>query len=85
MAAHHDRFLMRKLSVAPRNHKALNLTFADNKSVYAALTVIHVLLDSIGFASALRERLVFVQKTYGAGLMQELGFPNQWPKGAEGW
>lgn len=85
MAAHHDRFLKRKLSVAPRNHKALELKFSDNQSVYAGLTVIHVLLEAIGFASALRARLLALQNTYGAGLMQELGFPHNWPIGAKGW
>ncbi|RZI43609.1 Abi family protein [Herbaspirillum sp. HC18] len=85
MAAHHDRFLKRKLGVAPSNHKTIGLKFVDNQSVYAALTVIHVLLDAIGFNSVLRQRLIDLQKTYGASLMQELGFPNNWPTAAKGW
>jgi abortive infection bacteriophage resistance protein len=85
MAAHHDRFLYRKLGVAPRNHKAIDLKFSDNQSVYAALTVIHVLLQAIGFSSAFRHRLVVLQVTYGGGLMQELGFPQQWPNAIKGW
>lgn len=85
MAAHHDRFLRRKLGVAPRNHKALDLKFIDNQSVYAALTVIHVLLQAIGFAPVFRQRLDELQQAYGVGLMQELGFPRQWPSGVKGW
>lgn len=85
MAAHHDRFLGQKLAVSPTNFKAKSIIFSDNKSVYAALTVIHVLLDAIGFNKTFRQRLVDLQAQYGMGLMQELGFPNNWPTGVVGW
>lgn len=85
MAAHHDRFLGQKLRVAPTNLRAKHINFVDNKSVYAALTVIHVLLVSIGFNSTFRQRLIDLEVKYGMGLMQELGFPNNWPNGAAGW
>jgi abortive infection bacteriophage resistance protein len=85
MAAHHDRFLGQKLGVGPTNLKAKSIKFSDNKSVYAALTVVHVLLDSIGFNTTLRQRLVDLKAKYGMGLMQELGFPNNWPTAAVGW
>jgi abortive infection bacteriophage resistance protein len=85
MAAHHDRFLGRRLDVAPTSHKVRNITFSDNKSVYAALTVAHALLASIGFSAVFRQRLEEIAAKYGMGLMQELGFPNTWPTGAPGW
>lgn len=85
MAAHHDRFLGRRLDVAPTNHKVKRITFSDNKSVYAALTVTHVLLTAIGFSAAFRQRLEDMEVKYGIGLMQELGFPNNWRTGAAGW
>lgn len=85
MAAHHDRFLGQKLGVAPASLKARSIEFSDNKSIYAGLTVAHVLLDSIGFNTTFRERLVGLKNAYGMGLMQELGFPNNWPTGALGW
>ncbi|HEU4372563.1 MAG TPA: Abi family protein [Telluria sp.] len=85
MAAHHDRFLHHKLGVAPTNHKAGKIKFADNKSVYSALTVAHVLLDAIGFNTTFRQRLIDLREKYGMGMMQELGFPNKWPENSEGW
>lgn len=85
MAAHHDRFIGRKLGVGPADYKKMALKFADNKSVYAALTVAHVLLAAIGFNSGYRSRLVHIQDIHGAGLTQELGLPRHWPYGATGW
>lgn len=85
MAAHHDRFIGRKLGVGPKDYKKRALHFADNKSVYAALTAAHVLLAAIGFNSLFRTRLVQLHTSYGAGMTQELGFPNNWPIGAIGW
>lgn len=85
MAAHHDRFLHHKLGVGPTNYRAGNIKFADNKSVYSALTVAHVLLDSIGFNTTFRQRLIDLQTKYGMGMMQELGFPNKWPVNSSGW
>ncbi|WP_166897572.1 Abi family protein [Massilia sp. CCM 8734] len=84
-AAHHDRILHRKLGVAPANHKARGIKFNDNKSAYAALTVAHVLLDAIGFNTTFRQRLIDLQARYDMGMMQELGFPVNWPKHAAGW
>ena len=75
MSAHHDRFLHNKLRVSPTNHIAKNIKFTDNKSVYAALTVIHVLLEAIGFNSTFRQRILDLESNYGVGMLQELGFP----------
>ena len=85
MAAHHDRFLGQKLGVGPTNLKAKGIKFADNKSVYAALTVVHVLLDAIGFNTRFRERLLALEQQFGSGAMQELGFPTDWSTNAAGW
>lgn len=85
MAAHHDQFLNQKLGVAPTNHRAKNIIFINNKSAYSALTVVHVLLDSIGFNTNFQQRLIDLKALYGMGLMQELGFPNNWPDCAAGW
>lgn len=84
MAAHHDRFLNNKLGVSPTNHKAKHIRFADNSSVYAALTVVHVLLSSIGFNTVFADRLGNIKTEFGAGMCAELGFPKDWPKSA-GW
>lgn len=85
MAAHHERFLGQKLGVGPSNLKSRALKFADNKSVYAALTVVHALLDAIRFNSIFRQRLLDLKQRYGMGMMQELGFPGTWPANAIGW
>lgn len=84
MAAHHNRFLNTKLGVSPTNCKAKQLVFADNKNVYSSLTVIHVLLDAIGFNSKYRSRLVDLETQYGLAMLQELGFPQNWQT-APGW
>jgi abortive infection bacteriophage resistance protein len=85
MAAHHDRLLHNKLRVSPANLHLKKIKFLDNKSVYAALTVIHVLLDSIGFDSRFKSRLLELETNYGTEIIQELGFPRNWPAGANGW
>lgn len=85
MSAHHDRFLNNKLRVRPTNHIAKGIKFTDNGSVYAALTVIHLLLDTINFNTTFRQRIIDLQATYGIGMLQELGFPHNWPTGAIGW
>lgn len=85
MAAHHDRFLGQKLGVGPMNLKAKGIRFADNKSVYATLTVIHILLEAIGFNTTFRRHMAELKQRYGLGLMRDLGFPDNWPAGAAGW
>ena len=85
MAAHHDRFLNNKLRVSPQNYKAKDIKFSDNKSVYAAFTMIHVLLESINFNTSFRQRVINLQANYGMGMLQILGFPKNWPTGAKGW
>lgn len=85
MAAHHDQFVGKKLNVGPTNHIAKAIVFTNNKSVYSALTVMHVLLDSIGFNSTFRQCLQDLQVKYDMGLMQELGFPKDWPLNSPGW
>ncbi|MGZ3237098.1 MAG: Abi family protein [Burkholderiaceae bacterium] len=85
MSAHHDRFIHNKLRVSPANHTSKNIKFSDNRSIYAALTVMHVLLDAIGFNNTFKQRILSLQNTYGVGMLQELGFPKNWPAGAPGW
>jgi abortive infection bacteriophage resistance protein len=82
MAAHHDRFLGCKLGVSPTNYKKRGIKFADNKSVYAALTMIHILLDAIGFNGAFKQRIADIETRYGSGLFQTLGFPHDWKNSA---
>lgn len=85
MAAHHDRFLQNKLGVSPQNYKSKNIKFSDNKSVYAALTMIHVLLEAIQFNGTFKASVANLKSKYGLGTLQLLGFPNNWPGGAVGW
>ncbi|MDT3723011.1 Abi family protein [Pseudomonas oryzihabitans] len=84
MAAHHDRFVHTKLGVSPANYKDKNIKFSDNKSVYAALTMMHVLLSSIGFNGSFKNRLIDLENRYGSALFQVMGFPANW-KASNGW
>lgn len=84
MAAHHDRFLNNKLRVSPVNFKS-KIKFTDNRSVYSSLTLMHMLLEAAGFGPAFKITVEEMQAKYGPGFMQELGFPNGWPAGANGW
>jgi abortive infection bacteriophage resistance protein len=84
MAAHHDRFIDVKIGVSPANLKHANIKFADNKTVYASLTVIHVLLTTIGFNGAFKARLESMEQAYGAAHFQRMGFPAQW-RTSKGW
>lgn len=85
MAAHHDRFIDTKLGVGPTNHKQRNIKFGDNKTIYAALTMIHILLESIKFNGTFKQRLINIEEKYGAGLFQIMGFPRDWKTAAVGW
>jgi abortive infection bacteriophage resistance protein len=85
MSAHHDRFLNTRLRVGPTNHITRQIRFSDNKSVYAGLTVIHVMLDAIGFNTTFRQRIINLEATYGTAMLQELGFPRDWPTNVHGW
>lgn len=85
MAAHHDRFIDVKIGVSPTNLKLKNIKFTDNKTVYASLTVIHVLLSSIGFNGTFKSRLASIEARYGAANFQRMGFPEHWKTEAKGW
>ncbi|MCQ2999118.1 Abi family protein [Pseudomonas syringae] len=85
MAAHHDRFIDVKIGVSPTNLKLKGIKFTDNKTVYASLTVIHVLLSTIGFNGSFKERLVSMEQRYGAAHFQRMGFPEHWKTEAKGW
>lgn len=85
MAAHHDRFLDIKIGVSPTNLKLKGITFPDNKTVYASLTVIHVLLTSIGFQGGLKARLLAIEEKYGAEHFQHMGFVKNWNTEGKGW
>ncbi len=85
MAAHHDRFLDSKLGVSPTNFKLKKIQFTDNKSVYSALTMIHVLLESINFNGTFKQRIIDLETKYGAGFFQIMGFTQDWKSNAVGW
>ena len=85
MAAHHDRFIDVKIGVSPTNLKLKDIKFIDNKTVYASLTVIHVLLSSIGFNGTFKSRLASMEERYGAAHFQRMGFPEYWKTDAKGW
>lgn len=85
MAAHHDRFIDVKIGVSPTNLKLKGIKFTDNKTVYASLTVIHVLLSSIGFNGSFKERLISMEERYGAAHFQGMGFPEHWKTEVKGW
>ncbi|MBV4494130.1 Abi family protein [Pseudomonas sp. SWRI12] len=85
MAAHHDRFIDVKIGVSPTNLKLKNIKFANNKTVYASLTVIHILLNAIEFNGTFKKRLVSMEERYGAAHFQRMGFPERWKTEEKGW
>ena len=85
MAAHHDRFLDTKLGVSPQNYKARNIRFSDNKTVYSALTMMHILLESMHSGSAFKSKIIDFKERHGSEIMQLLRFPKDWPTGEAGW
>lgn len=85
MAAHHDRFLDNKLGVGPKNYTLGKIHFSDNKSPYAALTMIHVLLESVWRNGGLKKSMVNLEDTYGSVLFNRMGFPGDWRTSAFGW
>lgn len=85
MAAHHDRFIDVRIGVSPTNLKLKQIKFADIKTVYASLTVIHVLLNATAFNGDFKARLESMEERYGAAHFQRMGFPEHWKTDARGW
>jgi len=85
MAAHHDRFINVRIGVSPTNLKLKRIKFVDNKSVYASLTVMHVLLSAIGFDEPFKARLAALEVRYGSFNFQRMGFTDGWQVNETGW
>lgn len=85
MAAHHARFLDVKTGVSPTNLKLKAIKFSDNSTVFASLTVIHILLEAIGFSEEFKMRLERMEDKYGIEHFQLMGFPEKWKTDSKGW
>lgn len=78
IVAHNGRLLRNKLAVSPVNSKILNIKFNDNKSFYAAATVINVLLKHTGLDQSWKSDLMDLFKKYPNVPITELGFGKDW-------
>lgn len=83
-AAHHGQFLNVKLGVAPANYKSAGINFCDQKSFFAAATVIQFMLIQTGLPQTWKENLDDIFNKYPTVLIADLGFPLDW-KNHLGW
>jgi len=67
-----------KLRVAPVNYKRAGLRFSDNKSFFAAATIISYLFNRIGLPQTWKEDLNALFVKYPNVEIAELGFPPKW-------
>ncbi|MBQ1764248.1 MAG: Abi family protein [Aquincola sp.] len=78
VAAHHGQLLRVRLGVAPANYKSAGIKFADQKSFYAAATVVHFLLVQTGLPHRWKAELTAIFQRYPDVEPAELGFPAGW-------
>lgn len=84
IAAHHGQFLRVKLGVSPANYKAAGITFGDQKSFFAAATVIHYMLMQTSLPQRWKNDLQGIFARYPSVDPEELGFPANWDT-STGW
>jgi abortive infection bacteriophage resistance protein len=84
MIAHHSRLLRTTLSVGPLSYKQQKINLNNQKTVFAAATVINVLLINSGVPIPLKNRLAALFAKYPRIDINELGFCANWSQGA-GW
>jgi len=78
IAAHHGQFLRVKLGVSPANYKAAGIKFQDQKSFYAAATVIQHLLVQTALPQRWKSDLQDLFGKYPQVSPDDLGFPADW-------
>jgi abortive infection bacteriophage resistance protein len=84
IAAHHGQLLKVKLGVSPSNYKTGGIKFNDQKSFFAAATVIHYLLNQTGLPHRWKSDLDEIFNKYPSVDIADLGFPKNW-KTSAGW
>lgn len=84
IAAHHGQFLRVKLGVAPANYKTGCLKFQDQKSFYAAATIINYLLTQTALPQRWKTNLRDIFLRYPTVSPADLGFPRDWER-QPGW
>ncbi len=84
VAAHHGQLLKVKLGVAPANYKNAGIKFSDQKSFYAAATVVHFLLHQTNLPHRWKSDIETIFIRYPSVSIADLGFPANW-KTTPGW
>ena len=84
VAAHHGQLLRVKLGVSPANYKLANIKFSDQKSFYAAATVVHFLLQQTGLPNRWKDGIDSIFNRYPEVNILDIGFPANW-KTMPGW
>lgn len=84
IAAHHGQLLRVKLGVSPMNYKATSIRFGQQKSFFAAATVIQYLLGQTALPHSWKADLESIFAKYPLVPIADLGFTLHW-KTATGW
>jgi abortive infection bacteriophage resistance protein len=84
VAAHHGQLLKVKLGVAPANYKTAGVKFANQKSFYAAATVVQFLLQQTGLPQRWKTDLADIFARHPSVNIADLGFPPNWAS-TPGW
>lgn len=84
VAAHHGQLLKVKLGVAPANYKKAAIKFSDQKSFYAAATVVQFLLNQTGLPHRWKSDIDEIFNRYPSVDIGDIGFPANW-KTTPGW
>lgn len=84
IAAHQGQLLKVKLGVAPANYKSAGIKFTDQKSFFAAATVIQFMLNQTGLPHRWRQQMEGIFKKYPTVSISDLGFPVNW-QSSPGW
>jgi abortive infection bacteriophage resistance protein len=84
IAAHHGQLLRVKLGVSPMNYKAKHIQFSQQKSFFAAATVIQYLLNQTALTHSWKSDLQNIFNKHDLVPISDLGFLPNWQK-AVGW
>jgi len=84
LSAHHARIIGKKLKIAPSNYTSGHIKLIDNKSYYAAATVISFLLQNTKITNDFKSSISALFSAYPQISPIEIGFPNNWDK-RPGW
>ncbi|MGV1951071.1 Abi family protein [Agrobacterium vitis] len=84
LIAHHEKLLNTKLAISASSYKTKGIKLSQNRSVYAAATIINFLSQQTGLCHTWKGDLIHLFSEFPNVDISQLGFPKKWQDQA-GW